>query len=202
VVELVELAPRRGEPVHGRIVLRDVIRSDAAATVAAFTSQGWRVVLLTGDHPDVASRIAREAGIDEVVARVDPAAKAAWVRAERAVGRRILFVGDGLNDGPALAAADVGIAMAGGAASSLLVADGVISGERIGPLLAGTRAARAAARVIRANQLRSIGYNVLAVSAAVLGWINPLIAAVLMPISSGLVIWGSFRVERLVKEAD
>ena len=202
MVQLLELERGRGERVHGTIQLRDVIRSDAAETVAILQRAGMRVVLLTGDHPDVAARIAREAGIAEVIARVDPAAKAAWVRAQRATGRRILFVGDGLNDGPALAAADVGIAMAGGAASTLLVADGVISGERIRPVLAGFRAARAAGRVIRANQQRSIGYNILAVSAAVLGWINPLIAAVLMPVSSGVVIWGSFRVERLVRERE
>jgi len=198
VVELRDAA----QVVRGTIELRDVIRSDAAATVAALRRQGQRVVLLTGDHPDVAQRIAAEAGIDEVIARLDPAAKAAWVRGERESGRRILFVGDGLNDGPALAAADVGIAMAGGAASTLLVADGVISGERTAPLLAGTRAARAAHRVIRANQRRSIAYNVSAVGVAVAGLINPLIAALLMPLSSGLVIWGSFHVERLVQKAE
>jgi len=191
-----------GDQVRGILELRDVIRSDAAATVAALRRRGRRVVLLTGDHPDVANRIAAEAGIDEVIARLDPTAKADWVRAQQAAGSRVLFVGDGMNDGPALASADVGIAMAGGAASSLLVADGVITGEHIAPLLAGSRAAQAAARVIRANQQRSIGYNILAVGAAVLGWINPLVAAVLMPISSAVVIWGSFRVERLVREAE
>ncbi|NJD10681.1 MAG: heavy metal translocating P-type ATPase [Gemmatimonadetes bacterium] len=202
VVELVALGRGDDSRLHGTLQLRDVIRADAAATVAALRAQGQRVVLLTGDHPEVAARIAAEAGITEVIARVDPTAKAEWVRAQQAQGRRILFVGDGLNDGLALAAPDGGTARAGGAASTLLVADGVISGVHIGPLLAGTRAARATARMIRVNQRRSIGYNILAVSAAVLGWINPLVAAVLMPISSGLVIWGSFRVEQLVREAE
>jgi Cu2+-exporting ATPase len=197
VVEL-----REGERVRGTIELRDLIRSDAAATVRALRAQGKRVVLLTGDHPDVAARIAAEAGIPELEARLDPAAKAAWVRAERQRGHRVLFVGDGLNDGPALAAADVGIAMAGGAASSVLVADGVVAGDHIAPLHAGTLAAAAAVRVIRRNQRRSIAYNVLAVAAALAGWINPLIAAVLMPLSSGLVIRGAFNVERFVREAE
>lgn len=197
VVEL-----RSGTELMGTIELSDVIRPDAAATIAQLKAQGIRVVLLTGDHPDVAQRIAGQAGIDEVVARVDPEAKASWVQQERARGRVVLFVGDGLNDGPALAAADVGVAMAGGAASSVLVADGVISGETITPLVAAVHAAHAAKRAIRTNQRRSIAYNIVAVAAAVAGWINPLVAALLMPLSSGLVIWGAFNVERAVREAD
>ena len=193
----------RGEDgVTGSIRLSDVVRADAASTVRALRGRGLRVALLTGDHPEVAARIAGAAGIDEVVARIDPEAKAAWVERERAAGRRVLFVGDGLNDGPALAAADVGIAMAGGAASSVLIADGVVAGNAIAPLLGGLRAADAAAAAIVRNQRRSIAYNVLAVGAAVAGFINPLVAALLMPLSSGMVIWGALRIERLVREAE
>jgi Cu2+-exporting ATPase len=197
---VVELRDEQG--LQGRIRLADVVRTDAAATVRALRARGLRVALLTGDHPEVAQRIAQQAGIEEVVARIDPAAKAEWVRRERAAGRRVLFVGDGMNDGPALAEADVGIAMAGGAASSVLIADGVIPGDAIAPLLGGLRAAEAAEAAIRRNQRRSIGYNVLAVSAAVAGLINPLIAALLMPLSSGVVIWGALRVERRVRAGD
>ena len=197
---VVELRGERG--VHGRIRLSDVVRADAPATVSALRARGLRVALLTGDHPDVAAAIARHAGIDEVVARIDPEAKAAWVRRERALGRHVLFVGDGVNDGPALAAADVGIAMAGGAASTVLVADAVVSGETIAPLLGGLRAAEAAGGTVVRSQRRSIAYNVLAVTAAVAGLVNPLVAAVLMPLSSGVVIWGALRIERLVREVE
>jgi Cu2+-exporting ATPase len=203
---------RRGGPGEVRLVddrgaeriirLGDATRADAAATVGELRRSGRRVVLVTGDHPEVARRVARETGVEEVVAGADPAAKAAWIERARGEGHRVLFAGDGLNDGPALAASDVGIAMGTGAASSVLVADGVISTGSLGPLLAGLRAARAAERVIRRNQRFSIGYNVLAVGAAAAGLVNPLVAAVLMPLSSGVVIWGASRVEASVRRSE
>jgi Cu2+-exporting ATPase len=181
------------------IRLGDAVRPDSMSVVADLRRFGLDVALLTGDHADVATRIARETGIDTVLARIDPAGKAQWVRERRHEGRRVLFAGDGLNDGPGLAAANVGVAMGRGAASSVLVADGVISSGSLAPIPVGIHAARACRRAIRVNQLRSIGYNVLAVTAAVLGWINPLVAAVLMPLSSAMVIWGASRVEVRVR---
>ncbi len=179
----------------GRIMIGDVVRPDSAEAVRRLTDLGLELVLLSGDHEEVARRIADQAGIREIESRVDPAGKADWVRARQAAGTRVAFAGDGLNDGPALAAADVGIAMGTGAASSVLVADGVISNWSLMPLVAGFQAASSASRAIRWNQVRSIGYNIVAVSAAAAGWINPLIAAVLMPASSAMVIWGASRVE-------
>ncbi len=179
----------------GRIVLGDVVRPDSAEAVSLLLEQGLEVVLLSGDHEAVARRIADQAGIPEVAARVDPEEKADWMRSRQAAGNQVAFAGDGLNDGPGLAAADVGIAMGTGAASSVLVADGVISNWSLMPLVAGFRAASAASRAIRWNQVRSIGYNIVAVSAAAAGLINPLIAAILMPASSAMVIWGASRVE-------
>jgi P-type Cu2+ transporter len=181
------------------IRLGDAVRPDAVATVGRLKALGLRTVLLTGDHEESAQRIAREIGADEVIARLDPAGKAEWIRAARGRGHRVLFAGDGLNDGPAIAAADVGIAMGTGAASSVLVADGMLSSDGLAPLLAGVRAARAGAAAVRANQTFSLVYNALAVTAAAAGWINPLVAAVLMPLSSGLVIWGASRVEATVR---
>ncbi|HEX6559394.1 MAG TPA: heavy metal translocating P-type ATPase metal-binding domain-containing protein [Longimicrobiales bacterium] len=194
----VQLCDEHGRPA-GTIVLGDALRADARALARALQADGVSVTLLTGDSAQVASVMARAAGIDDVAGGMRPDEKAAWVHAQRRAGRRVLFVGDGVNDGPALAAADVAIAMAGGAASSVLVADGVISNRSLMPILAGRRAARASLQAIRENQRRSIVYNVLAVGAAACGLVNPLVAAVLMPLSSGLVIWGSSRVEARVR---
>jgi cation transport ATPase len=189
----VVLSSESGEA--GRIRLGDAVRSDSAEAIAQLVDRGLEVVLLTGDHEDVAARIAAQAGVTHVRAEVDPAAKAAWVRAGQERGNQVLFAGDGLNDGPALAAADVGVAMGTGAASSVLVADGVISTWSLKPLVSGFQAATACERAIRWNQRRSIAYNIVAVTAAAAGFINPLVAAILMPASSAMVIWGSSRIE-------
>jgi len=181
------------------ILLGDRVREDAARTVMRLKREGLRVVLITGDHPDVAAAVAADCGIDEVLARHGPEEKRAWVLARQAEGHRVLLAGDGINDGAALAVADVGIAMGTGSAATLLVADGVVAGPGIEPLLAGRRAANAARRAIRNNQRRAIIYNITAVTAAAAGLVNPLVAALLMPLSSGMVIWGALGVERTMR---
>lgn len=179
----------------GAILLRDVLRADAREAVAELTRLGVDVVLLSGDHAEVAERIGAEAGVTEVVAETGPAGKAEWIAARRASGRTVLFVGDGINDGPALAGADVGIAMGSGAASSLLVADGVVAVDGLRPVAAGLRAGRVVERTVRGNVVRSLVYNTSAVGLALAGVVNPLVAALLMPASSALVIGGALRVD-------
>jgi cation transport ATPase len=190
----------RGESGEVRtILLGDRVRADSRNVVERIVAGGAReAVLITGDVEGVAARMAREAGISEYRAGFTPAMKAEWIEARQDEGRTVLFAGDGVNDGPGLARANVGVAMGTGAASSILVADGVISVPSLRPLLAGFSAAKAAKRSIRQNQLRSIVYNVGAVTVAAAGLVNPLVAAILMPLSSGMVIWGASRVERAV----
>ncbi len=192
------------ESAEERHVLRigDVSREDSGRIVRALRDAGFRLTLLSGDRSEVAASVGVETGLDETIGQLDPEQKAAWVRARRDEGNRVAFVGDGLNDGPALGAADVGIAMGAGAATSVLVADAVIALRSLRPVLAAVRAGRACRRAIRVSQTRSIVYNVLAVSAAALGWVNPLVAAVLMPLSSGMVIWTASRVEAAVRKAE
>jgi Cu2+-exporting ATPase len=184
------------------IVLGDRVRADSRETVEAIRGTGRDVVLITGDVQAAAERMAREAGIHESRGAMNPSDKAEWIRSLRDGGREVLFAGDGMNDGPGLAQADVGIAMGTGAAASILVADGVISIPSLKPLLAGFRASRAARASVRKNQIRSIVYNVGAVSVAAAGLVNPLVAAILMPLSSGMVIWGASRVEKIVARGE
>lgn len=186
----------------GIIRLGDTLRPDAAQAVRQLDRLGVRTTLLTGDHADVAAAIGGASGVGGIVAQASPSAKAERIRERQRAGRRVLFVGDGLNDGPALAAADVGLAMAKGSASSILVADGIVSGASLAPIVAGIRAARAASRMVQRSAWQSIGYNVLSVVAAAAGWVNPLVAAILMPLSSGLVIWNASRVEALVRKEE
>jgi Cu2+-exporting ATPase len=187
---------------RGLIRLGDLVRPDSQRAVERLRDLGTEVGLLTGDADEVGRRIAEGAGITVVETRVGPEAKAAWVRTKQELGARVLFAGDGLNDGPALAAADVGVAMGSGAASSILTADGVLASGSILPLATGILASRACRQAIRRNQTRSIVYNVSAVTAAAAGLVNPLVAAVLMPLSSAMVVWGASRVESWVREAD
>ena len=199
---VVQLAVGKRSTVVADLLLGDAIRPDTREVVAEIAGLGLATTLLTGDHEDVGRRIAGEAGIHAFAARVTPAGKAEWIRTKQAMGRRVLFTGDGLNDGPALAAADVGIAMAGGAASSVLVADGIVSTGSLRPVVAGIRAARAAERATRRSQVQSIVYNLVSVGAAAAGLVNPLVAAVLMPLSSITVVWNAARVEQAVRRAE
>ncbi len=186
----------------GLLRLGDNLRHDSGEAVRRLRELGVEVTLLTGDRERVANRIARATGIDDVRAAAGPEEKAAMIRALRARGRRVLFAGDGLNDGPALAAADVAVAMGTGSATSILVADGVLAGGSLLPLVTGIQASKACRSAIRRNQARSVGYNIVAVGAAALGWVNPLVAAVLMPLSSAMVVWGSSRVEAEVRRRE
>ena len=136
---------------------------------------------------------------DRVRARMTPDDKAAWVRAQTAAGHRVLFVGDGLNDGPALVAAHVGLAMKAGATSSVLAADGIVVDDALGPVAAALTGAGVVRGTVRANLTRSLVYNAVSVTLALAGWVDPLVAAVLMPLSSLLVLWGGLRVEHGIR---
>jgi len=148
--------------------------------------------LLTGDSALPAERVATELGVD-VEHTMAPLEKAAWVRSSSG---RTVFVGDGVNDAPALGAADVGIAMSSGAAATVLASDGVVAGNELGPVLAGLTIARRTRLAVRRSRWRSVVYNVVAVSAAAAGFVNPLVAAVLMPLSSLAVALEALRIDR------
>lgn len=185
------LVARDGKVVAG-IALGDAIRSDADAVLRRLERRGWRLGILSGDHPQVVAHVASRLGIPaeralgglspeakvERVARIDPAAPDA-VR---------VMVGDGMNDGAALAAADVGVSMHAGAEISLETADVHLGREGLAPLLDLLVGSGATVRTIRIGLSVSLAYNLVAVALAASGLINPLVAAALMPASSLTVL--------------
>ena len=182
--------------IIGRIVLEDRARTDSSAAIDALRSLELPVAILSGDDPDRADAVGQALGVDESHGQMTPAGKAAWLESRITRGERPLFAGDGINDGPALGVAHASIAMGSGAASSILIADGVIATDSIRPIAATIRIARHTRHVVRRAQLRSVAYNVIAVGAAAAGLVNPLVAAILMPLSSSLVLVSAAGIER------
>ncbi|MDX1564935.1 MAG: cation-translocating P-type ATPase, partial [Phycisphaeraceae bacterium] len=167
----------------------DAIRPEARAVVHRWKAAGWKTMLLSGDHVAVVDRVARQAGVDEARADQSPEQKAAAVAAVRRAGAgSVVMVGDGVNDAAALAEADVGVAVHGGAEASLAAADVFVGRPGLEPLdelLSGSR--RLVGTIRRAMGL-SLAYNLIGVAAAAVGWVGPLTAAVLMPVSSLTVL--------------
>jgi Cu2+-exporting ATPase len=169
------------------------VRSDARWTIERLRGMGLRIVLASGDREPAVAPVAAGLGIAEVRAGCGPADKVALLEAMRAAGRRVMMVGDGLNDSAALAAAHVSAAPASGADISQTMADVVYQGERLRPATDVIALARRARSVIFQNIAFSIGYNALALPLAVAGLVTPWLAAAAMSTSSLVVILNSSR---------
>lgn len=186
----------------GVLAIADPIKATTAEAVAALHAEGVRIVMLTGDNAVTARTVAARLNIDEVQADVSPADKAAVVEALRAEGRRVAMAGDGVNDAPALAAADVGVAMGAGADVAIESAGvTLLSGDLTGVVRA-RRLSRAVIRNIRQNLLFAFGYNALGVplAAGVLYpafglLLSPMIAALAMSLSSVSVVSNALRLK-------
>ncbi len=175
----------------------DAVRSDAPDTVARLQSAGVEAFMLTGDAPEAAQRVAQATGIDRdrVLARVSPEEKAREVQALRDQGRIVAMVGDGINDAPALAAADVGVAMGGGTEVALQTGDVALLGDSLRGIETLLGISRAAQRNIAQNLVGAFAYNVLAIPVAAgalylsLGLLlSPMIAGAAMAFSSVTVV--------------
>ncbi|HEY7724369.1 MAG TPA: heavy metal translocating P-type ATPase, partial [Anaeromyxobacteraceae bacterium] len=192
-----------GRPA-GLLAVVDPPKPRAAEAVAALRAQGLRVVMVTGDARATARAVARRLGVDEVEAEVLPAGKAAVVRSWQARGRTVAFAGDGINDAPALAAADVGIAMGTGTDVAIESAGvTLVKGDLLG-ILRARRLSRATMRNIRQNLFWAFGYNALGVPLAagalypLFGLLlSPMVASAAMSFSSVTVIANALRLRRV-----
>jgi Cu2+-exporting ATPase len=172
----------------------DPLRGDAKTTIEQLRREGWEVSLLSGDHPQVVEAAGRRLGLPPEQSRggVSPEQKLQAVEQATREGS-VVMVGDGINDAAALSAATVGVAVHGGAEVALAVADVFLTREGIAPLLRLFEGSRRTMRVVRQNLVFSLIYNLVGASLAMTGMIGPLVAAVLMPLSSLTVITHSFR---------
>lgn len=174
------------------IPFADRLRPDAEPALAWLRALGVESSILSGDNARAVAEVARQTGLD-AVAEADPAAKQAAIAALRRQGHRVLMAGDGLNDGPALAAADASIAPGTASDVGRQAADFVFLSDSLLALPRAVAGARATMRVVRQNFVLAIGYNALAVPLAILGKVTPLLAALAMSTSSLIVIANSLR---------
>ncbi len=182
---------RDGQSV-ARFAFEDRLREGAQATIAELTERGYAVEVLSGDRDEAVRRIADQLGARHL-SEVTPAGKVARVSAIESSGHRVLMVGDGLNDAPALAAAHASMAPASAADVGRNAADLVFLHESLRAVPEAVAIARNAARLVQQNLALAVGYNVIAVPIAVLGYVTPLIAAVAMSSSSIIVIANALR---------
>ncbi len=200
---LVAIDDDAGRRPFGLVAVRDDARPGAARAVARLVGLGLDVALVSGDRRATAEAVAATVGIRRVLAEVRPEGKAAEVTRAQAAGARVAFVGDGVNDAPALAAADVGIAVGAGADVAVEAADVTLLSDDVGRVADAVELARATLRTIRGNLFWAFAYNVAAIPVAAglavpFGGprLTPMVASALMALSSLFVVTNSLRLRR------
>ena len=178
---------------RGVLVVADTVKPTSAEAVTQLKALGLTPVLLTGDNEAVARQIAAEVGIDEVIAEVLPKDKVDVVTRLQAEGRVVAMIGDGVNDAPALAQADLGLAMGTGADVAIEASDITLVRGDLRSAVDAIRLSRATLRTIKTNLFWAFAYNVAAIPVAALGMLNPMLAGAAMALSSVFVVGNSLR---------
>ena len=181
-----------GRPL-ARFAFAEQLRPDARRAVAELQALGLRVALLSGDRDEAARRVGTALGITDIESGATPEDKQRWVQRMQAAGHRVVMVGDGLNDGPVAAQADVSIAIGQGAPLVHAQADFTLPGARLAEVAEARRLAGATLRVIRQNLAWAAGYNAISVPLAIVGWLPPWAAGIGMAASSLLVMMNAAR---------
>lgn len=187
--------------VRGMIALSDSIRESAAGAVAELHRRGFRTILLTGDNPASAAAVADRLGIEEAIADVLPDGKVDVVEQLRDAGRVVAMVGDGINDGPALTRADLGMGIGRGTDVAIGAADIILVREDLDVVPLAIGLASATMRTIKVNMAWAFAYNIAAIPVAAAGLLNPLIAGAAMAFSSFFVVSNSLRLRNFGADA-
>jgi Cu+-exporting ATPase len=183
--------------IRGSVHVSDPVREGASSAVAGLKRMGLDVFLVTGDQAAAAEEVAGKVGIEHVIAGVLPEGKVEEIRKLQKQGRVVAMAGDGINDAPALAQADIGFAMGSGTDIAIEAGDVTLLRADLSAILQAISLSRAAWRIMRQNLFWALAYNVVAIPAAALGFLNPIVASAAMAMSSVTVVFNSLRLKRI-----
>ncbi|MCL4873667.1 heavy metal translocating P-type ATPase [bacterium] len=190
----------KGGVIEGIIAVADTVKESSMSAVRELIKGGIEVIMLTGDNERTASAVARQMGITDVIANVLPAEKAGVIKRLQSEGKSVAMVGDGVNDAPALAQADIGIAIGGGSDVAKETGGIILVKDDVRDVVSGIRLSKATMRKIKQNLFWAFAYNTIGIPIAALGFLNPIIAAAAMALSSLSVVANSATLKTLKLE--